>query len=245
MKFIPDRLKRIFSRKSRKAETPAPAAAETALPPAAEPQPAKKYTIQDARRAELERYKTPEGNFLLDLDISIPGGAYKGQLVHMIRSYQSDFLLALVGPSPFSQCKTVAMAVEEHMDRAFGFDVGKVYFKHKDGDFWIDGYDQIVGLPPGGDFRIVLVPEGSDWRPEIVMPAQYPIPGTNTVLQHPATLTEPYMPPWQLLMINGFNVREPQLPDFSVLPPRTEKLKEETPAQPAAASPAPPQPPKP
>jgi hypothetical protein len=272
MKFIPDSIRRLFSRKSRKDKKAAPAVEAPAETPKVEEAPKPEPYINKykaMRREELARFRTPDGPYVFSLEIDVPGriSPEGGQLVHMIRGRDADFLLALIGPSGFSQNKSVAMQIEEHMFRSFDIDIGKVWFMRtgdpiqdekgrttgKNPDFYMDGYDEMAGLPPGREFKMVLVPEDCDWQPDgIILPTHYRIPGTNTVTQHPAVLLQPYITPWKLININGYDVAEPRLPEIpgaQAEPVKKEEPKKEEPkeavAVPASAvvpTPAPPQP---
>lgn len=251
MKFIPDRLKKLFSRKSAKpeAETPAPAAVvET---PAPTPEPVKERAPPRNRMGELSMRQTAEGNYLLDLDVKILG-QHNGNTLHMISNRDTGFQLALLTPQYLSGVKTVSTHAEDHMYNTFGFDVGHVFFKRKDANFHFDGYDELLGLPPGDGFQLLLVPEGSNWRPPYAPPCRYAIPGTGTVLQHPVTLLPQFQPQvvYPIMFVNGMDMLTPQLPKMAVAQPEQKKPEqkkpEEKPAGDAVATPAaaPPPPPK-
>jgi hypothetical protein len=250
MKFIPDRIRKLFSKKSRKQkiETPAPAAVEAAPAPAPAPvaETPKAKPVPD-RTHELAPYKTAEGNYLIDLDVTILG-KNNGQFVHMLTSHQTEFQLALVTPQYLSGVKAVATQVEEHMHKTFGLDVGHVFFKRMDANFYFDGYDELLGLPPGNGFQLVLVPEGSNWRPQFAPPPLHAIPGTGTVLQHPVTLLPQFQPQvvYPIMFVNGMDILTPTLPAMPRAPKPEEQKPEEKTAE-AVAMPAaapPPSPPK-
>ena len=249
MKFIPDRIKKLFSRKSRKqnAKTPAPAAVEAAPAPAPIPEPPKAKPVPD-RTAELAPFRTAEGNYLLDLNVGILT-RNNGQYVHMIANPETEFQLMLVAPQYLSSVKAVATQVEDHIHQTYGLDVGHVFYKRKDANFHFDGADELLGLPPGDGFQILLVPQGSNWRPQFAPPPMFAIPGTGTVLQHPATLLPQFQPQvaYPIMFVNGMDILTPTLPEIPKAPQPEAKKPEEKPAeavaQPAAAAP-PPSPPK-
>jgi hypothetical protein len=245
MKFIPNRIKRIFSRKSRKAEaeTPAPAVAEAA--PAPEPVKPKE---PDPRLKRLDTVRTPEGNYLLDLDVAVMEKK-DGQYAHIIANRETSFHLVLMGPQFLSGVKKVATEVEDHLNKFYGLEAGHIYYKRRDANFHFDGADERLGLPPGNGFQILFVPEGSNWRPEYSPPPARAIPNTGTVLQHPATLLPQFAPQVNvpIMFVNGLDVLTPQLPAMpktTQIEKKPEEPAQEPVAQPAAAPP-PPSPPKP
>lgn len=185
MKFIPDSIKKMFKGKSQKADE-APAA--TPEPPA----PTVKDWTPPNRTNELALLKNEAGFYEISLDILIPNNPVNGQFVHMCKSNDVEFSLALIGPSPLSQAKTVATGIENAFYKQYGLDVAKTYFKRFDADFYIDGYCEFTGLPPGNGFKMILVPEGSTWEPPAgtVMPALTAQPGSSVVLQHPLAMIE-------------------------------------------------------
>jgi hypothetical protein len=219
MKFS---LRNLFKRKSKKEQAAPPQAAETSAPTETPVTP-QETPKRPSRLAELERYKQPEGYYLLDLKVGVPG-AFGGQYMHMIDSPETDFKVALSDPRYLAGCKTVAMQVEEFLDRAYQLDVGHVYYKRKDANFFFDGYDELLGLPPGDGFQLVLVPEGTDWKP-FCPPPLYAIPGTGTVYQHPATLLPQFQPAvtYPIIMVNGYDVLTPLLPEIPQAKPVVEQ----------------------
>jgi hypothetical protein len=186
MKFIPDSIRNKFKGKGKKDEAPAAAATPEVAAPAEKP-----WTPPN-RMSELSTYKTKDGVYEMNLEIIIPNAPINGQFVHMCKSRDNDFQFALIGPSPLSQAKTVATAIENEMFKQYGLDVGKTYFKRFDAEFYIDGYCEFTGLPPGDGFKMILVPEGSTWEPPAgtVMPALTAQAGSNVVLQHPLAMIE-------------------------------------------------------
>lgn len=220
MKFS---LRNLFKRKSKKEEVaPPPAVAETGP---VEPPPVVKdeAPTRPSRLAELDRYRQPEGYYLLDLKVGVPG-AYGGHHMHMIENPETGFLLAVTDPRYLAGCKTVAVQVEEYLNRVYQLDVGHVYYKRKDANFFFDGYDELLGLPPGDGFQLVLVPEGHDWKP-FCPPPLYAIPGTGTVYQHPATLLPQFQPAvnYPIIMVNGYDITQPVLPDIPKAHPVAEQ----------------------
>lgn len=214
MKFIPDRIKKIFSRKSRKNETAAPAALQ-AVEPAPAPAPLLTPAPPRDRTKELAQFRQPQGYYLLDLNIQPPGKqGGDGTVLHMMNSRDTDFMLALVNQQPLAGCKQIAMQVEEYLHRRYGLDAGHVYFKRKDAEFYFDGYDELIGLPPGDGFKLVIVPESTSWQPPYCPPARNAIPNTGTVLQHPVTLLPQFQPQvnYRIMYVNGYNIIEPELP---------------------------------
>src|SRR3569832_605252 len=110
MKFIPDRIKRIFSRKSRKAKTAAlVVVVVVAVAPAPEPVVLSPRAPRD-RTNELARFKEPQGYYLLDLNLQPPGRqGPDGNIMHMMNSRDTtDFMLALVNQQPLADCKSIA-----------------------------------------------------------------------------------------------------------------------------------------
>ena len=251
MKFIPDRIRKLFSRKSRKqkAAAPAPATVEAAPAPAPAPEPPKATKPVPDRTAELAPYKTAEGNYLIDLEVAIMG-KNDGRYIHMLTSRQTGFQLMLVTPQYLSGVKAVATQAEDYMHKTFGLDVGYVFFRRKDANYHFDGYDELLDLPPGDGFQLLLATEGSDWRPKFAPPPMYALPATGTVLQHPATLLPQFQPQvrYPIMFVNGMDILTPSLPAMPVAPKPEEKKPEEKPAEEAVAQPAaappPPSPPK-
>jgi hypothetical protein len=188
MKFIPDGIRKMFKGKSKKDGETASAAAPAPEPAA----PDVKDWKPPNRTSELALLKTKDGVYEVSLDIQIPNAPVNGQFIHMCKSNDADFQLALIGPSPLSQAKTVATGIENAFYKEYGLDVAKTYFKRIDAEFYIDGYCEFTGLPPGNGFKMVLVPEGSTWEPPAgtVMPALTAQPGSNVVLQHPLAMIE-------------------------------------------------------
>lgn len=220
MKFS---LRNLFKRKSKKEEAAQPPAAEAAAPAEAPPPPKPEAPKRPSRLAELETYKQPEGYYLLNLNVGVPG-TFGGQHMHMITSPETGFQLALADPRYLAGCKTVAMQVEEFLDRVYQLDAGHVYYKRKDANFFFDGYDELLGLPPGDGFQLVIVPEGSDWKP-FCPPPLYAIPGTGTVYQHPATLLPQFQPAvnYPIIIVNGYDIGTPTLPEIPQAKPVAEQ----------------------
>lgn len=222
MKFS---LKGLFNRKKKKEEAASqPAVAETPAPAEPPVAPKQEAPHRPSRLAELDRYKQPEGYYLINLNVKVPG-AFGGQHMHMIESPETGFLLALTDPRYLVGCKTVAMEVEEHLNRVYQLDIGHVYYKRKDADFFFDGYDELLGLPPGDGFQLVLIPEGSDLKP-FCPPPLYAIPGTGTVYQHPATLLPQFQPAvtYPIIMVNGYDISKPVLPEIPGAQPIAEQI---------------------
>ncbi|MEZ0224716.1 MAG: hypothetical protein ACAH83_09200 [Alphaproteobacteria bacterium] len=219
MKFS---LKNLFKRKSKKEQAAPPPAAEASAPAETPAAPKQEAPWRPSRLTELERFKQPEGYYLIDLKVGVPG-AFGGQHMHMIDSPETGFLLALSDPRYLAGCKTVAMEVEEYLNRVYQLDVGHVYYKRRDANFFFDGYDELLGLPPGDGFQLALVPEGTDWKP-FCPPPLYAIPGTGTVYQHPATLLPQFQPAvtYPIIMVNGYDVLSPVLPEIPQAKPVAE-----------------------
>ena len=248
MKFIPDRIRKIFSKKSRKQEAgatataPAPVVVEAPAPVA--PEPPKVQAAPANRMDELAKFRTPEGNYLLDLNVGIIN-RHQGQTLQMVKNKETGFQLALASTQYLTSVKSVATHVEDYLQKTYGFDVGHTFYKRKDANFHFDGYDELLGLPPGDGFQILLVPEGSNWTPPFSPPPMYAIPGTGTVLQHPATLLPQFQPQvrYPIMFVNGMDVLTPTLPHIGGVAPREtvkpeEKKPEEKPAADAVAQPA-------
>ncbi|MEZ0262637.1 MAG: hypothetical protein ACAH80_16650 [Alphaproteobacteria bacterium] len=242
-------IKDLFKGKSKKADEAAPAAAPE------KPAPTIKEWTPPNRTSELAPLKNEAGFYEISLDIQIPNTPVNGQFVHMCKSNDVEFSLALIGPSPLSQAKTVATGIENAFYKQYGLDVGKTYFKRFDAPFYIDGYCEFTGLPPGNGFKMILVPEGSTWEPPAgtVMPALTAQPGSNVVLQHPLAMIE-WHHQMQLQYAEEMRRRQQQ-PGFESSPlpntqqvgpattteaPKEEKAAVATPA--AADQPKPPQP---
>jgi hypothetical protein len=245
MKFIPDSIRKMFKGKSAKdGETAAPTVA-----PAPAPEPEVPAWTPPNRTSELALLKTKDGIYEMSLDIQIPNTPVNGQFVHMCKSNDADFQLALIGPSPLSQAKTVATGVENAMFKEYGLDVAKTYFKRIDAEFYIDGYCEFTGLPPGNGFKLVLVPEGNSWEPPAgtVMPALTAQPGSNVVLQHPLAMIE-WHHQMQLQYAEEMRRRaalqSSQLPDIPVGPATTTEDKGAVATPAAVEQPKPPAPPK-
>jgi hypothetical protein len=233
MKFS---LKKLFSRKSKKQKAEAqPAAAETsAAAPAPEPVPAPEPEQPKAPAPDpLARFKEPEGYYLLNLNVSVQNKSPDGKYLHMISNRDTDFLLAIVGNQYLPSVKMIATEVENFLYKDIGFDVGHTYFKRKDANFFFDGYDQILGLPPGDGFQLVLVPEGSDWKPQFAPPPMRAIPGTSTVFQHPATLLPQFQPAviYPIMFVNGFDISQPVSPQIPGAQPKPAEKAAETAAE--------------
>ncbi|TAL27089.1 MAG: hypothetical protein EPN97_18190 [Alphaproteobacteria bacterium] len=218
MKFS---LKNLFRRKGKKEEAPPPAAPETAAPAPVKEEPPKR----PSRLGELDLYKEPEGYYLINLNVGVPANV-NGHYMHIMKSPETGFMLADSDPRYLAGCKTVAMQVEEFMERVYQLDVGHVYYKRKDANFFFDGYDELLGLPPGDGFQMVLVPEGSEWKPSFCPPPLYAIPGTGTVYQHPATLLPQFQPAvnYPIIMVNGYDITQPVLPEIPGAQPIAEQV---------------------
>lgn len=214
MKLIPTSIKNLFNkmfRRDKAAAQPAPASMETAVAvPTAEEQAkiafekaaARKAEYQAQRLASLNIFKSQEGVYTLNMDISAPSvgpkdTAFGGQNMVMVTSRDADFYLVLIGNTPLAGTKALATSIENHMIDKFGLDVGKVYFKMKNENFYIDGYDQFTGLPSGGQYQIVLVPEDVQWKPPTYVPPARPaLPESCPLISMPA------LPPWLYAKLN-------------------------------------------
>ncbi|HYD19424.1 MAG TPA: hypothetical protein VEF76_13190 [Patescibacteria group bacterium] len=208
MKLIPQRLKNLFTRKSKKAAQPAPAAFETAVAPEPVIEAPKQPSLQEKRLPRLNAFKSENGVYTLGLDIQRPvSGVMGDKTMVMVNNREADIYLMLVGNSPLAGARHVANAIEEHMIKHFGLDVGKTYFKMKNENFYIDGYDAFTGLPPGGQYQVVLVPEGNNWKPPVMVP-----PARKALPESSPLLSAPVLPPWLQRKLADANKPKPPQP---------------------------------
>ena len=113
-----------------------------------------------------------------------------------------------VANAPLAGTRDLANAIENHMIKHLGLDVGKTYFKMKNENFYIDGYDAFTGLPAGSSYQMVLVPEGNNWRPPVMVP-----PARKAVPESSSLLSKPVLPPWlQQKLANGNKPKPPAAP---------------------------------
>ena len=209
MKLIPQRLKDLFTRKSKKDAVATPASVETAV---ATPEPVveapKQPTLQEKRLQRLTTYKSEEGVYTFNIDITQPNGVMGDKTMLMVSNRDTDLFVAMIGHSPLAGTRDLANAIEEHMIKHLGLDVGKTYFKMKNENFYIDGYDAFTGLPAGSSYQMVLVPEGNNWRPPVMVPAaRKAVPDTCPLL------SKPTLPPWlQQKLSNGNKPKPPVAP---------------------------------
>ncbi|MBI1216242.1 MAG: hypothetical protein GC185_10555 [Alphaproteobacteria bacterium] len=196
MKFIPQRLKNIFSRKGRKQPAkPAPAAAQQAETPKAPKQPETPAPVLPWRSPEeLKRHRQDEGYYLIDMEIKyateVKDGPHKDARVLMITSPDISLSLALVSNSPLAGAGQLAKIVNAAVKLNFGMEDTAVYFRARPtsgakSGFYIDPADDFTGLPPvGSQFQIVLIPKDCAWRPLTSIPRKTP-PGTSSLLRPP------------------------------------------------------------
>lgn len=209
MKLIPQRLKDLFTRKSKKDASPAPASVETAV---ATPEPVveapKEPSVQEKRLSRLNLFKSEEGVYTFNLDITQPSGVLGDKTMLMVSNRDTDLFVAMIGHSPLAGTRDLANAIENHMIKHLGLDVGKTYFKMKNENFYIDGYDAFTGLPAGSSYQMVLVPEGNNWRPPVMVP-----PARKAVPESSSLLSKPALPPWlQQKLANGNKPKPPAAP---------------------------------
>lgn len=201
MRFIPRKIKNLFTRKSKKAQkeaiaVPAAAAAEAAAPA---PDEAKIRQAAEKRRARQEkkleslaRSKTGDGIYALDLDIGQPSPAYDGRTMVMVSSREADYYRAFIGSGALAGGNRVAQDLKEFLKEECGLDSGKAYLRLKNEKFYLHAEDEYIGLPPGDAYQILIVPEGVKWKPPVYVPARRAAPaGSDPLLQPP--LLPPYL----------------------------------------------------
>ena len=203
MKFIPQRLKNIFSRKSKKKGKPVPPPVPAALegagaataPASQQTAPAIPEKPKPFRKEEdLRFHKQDEGCYLLDMDIKfvtqMKEEPHKGKNLIMVTSKEIDLYLAYINSGPLVSAKALAAIVQETVGKNFGMEDTTVYFRtrptrEQPTPYHLDPADDFTGLPPaGGQFQIVLIPKDCDWRPFTSAPRKTP-PGTSPLLRPP------------------------------------------------------------
>jgi len=217
MKFIPEKLKNIFKRNAAKdVQAPAPSLEQTAPAPvsaealaeaAAQLKAAemaeRTARYQASRLAAMGKYKKPEGFYQFNLDISQPGGDKPARKMFMITSREADLYLALITAQPLAGLNAMASSFRETLEKNTGMKAEKIYFRLKGSSHHIDAEDDFLGLPATPQFQLVVVPEGSAWRPENVS-----IP-RKTPKETSALLRTPNIPPEAPKAANAMKPKPP------------------------------------
>lgn len=190
MSFIPKKLKDIFTRKAKtdKAAPAASARAEAPLPETTAPEVQQAFKAAqektpeaspkispyaEKRLAALARFKNAEGHYQFGLEISQPDKT-KGRNLFLVTSREADLYLALITAQPLAGISTMASSFKETLEKNTGLKNPGVFFRLRGSDYYIDGRDEFLALPPGPSFQLVIVPEGCEKQPPAPLPRKAP-----------------------------------------------------------------------